>query len=192
MAAEHLSVQPLRILNGASLRSYPTWSGRVWRDLTSPALAVPPTMDHSPHSGHGGHGGSGELSKCSMNMLFTWDTTDLCVVFRWWHVRTNPGLVLTLLTIIALSAGYEYLRYRIRLIDIDAQNQTTLGNTSNDNSGIRLRQSIGYALQVGYSYLLMLIFMSYNGWAMLSVAVGAGLGFWIWGGDRAQKSMSCH
>lgn len=143
-------------------------------------------MDHSPHTGHGT-----EPSRCSMNMLFTWDTTDLCVVFSWWHVRTSLGLLLTLATITALSAGYEYLRYRIRLIDIEAQSVASLGTGQNDSRGYRLQQALGYAVQVGYSYLLMLVFMSYNGWAMLSVAIGAGIGFWVWG-DRAQKSMSCH
>lgn len=144
-------------------------------------------MDHAHHEelSAAAHGGGGGM--CSMNMLFTWDPTDLCVVFKWWHVRTTPGLVLTLLTIAALSAGYEYVRYRVRAIDHD---YAALGSTDN-RSSLRLRQSIGYAVQVGYSYLLMLVFMTYNGWAMLAVAIGAGAGFWMWG-ELAQKTMSCH
>jgi hypothetical protein len=43
-------------------------------------------------------------------MLFTWDTTNLCVVFRWWHIRSTPGLLISLLAIVALAAGYEGLR----------------------------------------------------------------------------------
>ena len=43
-------------------------------------------------------------------MLFTWDTTNLCVIFRWWHIRSTPGLLFSLLAIIALAAGYECLR----------------------------------------------------------------------------------
>lgn len=145
--------------------------------------------DHTGHGGHGSHGG--ESSMCSMNMLFTWDTTDLCVVFKWWHVRTQTGLMLTLAAIVALSAGYEYLRYRIRLIDNEAFSSPALANLPSITRSMRLKQSAGYALQVGYSYLLMLVFMSYNGWAMISVAAGAGLGFWFWG-DKAQRGMSCH
>lgn len=156
-------------------------------------LRVPNLMEHMEHMDHSGHheamaatthGGS---DMCSMNMLFTWDPTNLCVVFKWWHVRTTPGLILTLLAIIALSAGYEYLRYRIRIID----NERAAASSIETRPQNRVRQSIGYALQVGYSYLLMLIFMTYNGWAMLAVAVGAGLGFWFWG-DKAQRQMSCH
>jgi copper transporter 1 len=43
-------------------------------------------------------------------MLFTWDTTNLCIIFRWWHIQTNLGLVLSLLGVVALTAGYEAIR----------------------------------------------------------------------------------
>lgn len=74
-------------------------------------------MDHSmmDHSGMdhgdmgGGHGGMDDM--CSMNMLFTWDTTNLCIISKHWHIRSNMSLVLSLLAIVALTAGYEYLRF---------------------------------------------------------------------------------
>lgn len=77
-------------------------------------------MDHSMHANmdHSTHGDIGSsMNMCKMNMVFTWDPTDMCVVFRWWHVRTTTDLVLTLLAIAALGAGYEYLRRASRLID---------------------------------------------------------------------------
>jgi hypothetical protein len=43
-------------------------------------------------------------------MLFTWDTNNLCIVFRWWHIRSTPGLIISLLTVVALGAAYEALR----------------------------------------------------------------------------------
>lgn len=43
-------------------------------------------------------------------MLFTWDTTDLCVVFRWWHVRGPWSLLFTLLGVVGLGMSYELLR----------------------------------------------------------------------------------
>lgn len=68
-------------------------------------------MDHSGHGGmdHGGHGG-GMDDMCSMSMLFTWDTTNLCIVFKQWHIRSTAGLIVSLLAVIALGAGYEALR----------------------------------------------------------------------------------
>ncbi|KKZ67049.1 hypothetical protein EMCG_07281 [[Emmonsia] crescens] len=48
-----------------------------------------------------------------------------------------------------------------------------------------------YAVQVFYSFMIMLLFMTYNGWIMLAVAVGAFLGYIMFGGEAA-KSVSCH
>jgi hypothetical protein len=95
-------------------------------------------MDHSAHGGHGDMGGDGG-HKCNMNvsiyfitfpfidphplnylgtdrpqMLFTWDTTDLCVVFRQWHITSTMSLVVSLAAIVAICAGYEALREGIR------------------------------------------------------------------------------
>lgn len=43
-------------------------------------------------------------------MLFTWDTTDLCIIFRSWHIRSTLSLILSLLGVAALTAGYELVR----------------------------------------------------------------------------------
>ena len=37
-----------------------------------------------------------------------------------------------------------------------------------------------------------LLFMTYNGWVMLAVAVGAFAGYLVWGGGSAAKSVACH
>jgi copper transporter 1 len=43
-------------------------------------------------------------------MLFTWDTTDLCIVFRGWHISGTGTLIFSLLAIVLLTAGYEAVR----------------------------------------------------------------------------------
>ena len=43
-------------------------------------------------------------------MLFTWNTEDLCIIFRWWHVSGTPTLLLSLFAIVVLTAGYEAIR----------------------------------------------------------------------------------
>jgi copper transporter 1 len=43
-------------------------------------------------------------------MLFTWDTTNLCIVFRQWHVRSNTSLVFSLIAVVLIGIGYEALR----------------------------------------------------------------------------------
>jgi copper transporter 1 len=43
-------------------------------------------------------------------MLFTWDTTDLCIVFPSWHISGTGSLIFSLLAIVLLTAGYEAIR----------------------------------------------------------------------------------
>ena len=43
-------------------------------------------------------------------MLFTWDTENLCIIFRRWHIRSTSGLLSSLVAIVFLTAGYEALR----------------------------------------------------------------------------------
>jgi uncharacterized membrane protein SpoIIM required for sporulation len=37
-----------------------------------------------------------------------------------------------------------------------------------------------------------LLFMTYNGWVMLAVAVGAFVGYLAFGGSSSTKSVACH
>ena len=43
-------------------------------------------------------------------MLFTWDTTDLCIVFPSWHISGTTSLVFSLLAVVLMTAGYEAIR----------------------------------------------------------------------------------
>jgi len=56
-------------------------------------------------------------------MLFTWDTTNLCIVFRQWHVTGRASLVFSLLAIVAICAGYEALREATRKYELWLANQ---------------------------------------------------------------------
>ncbi|EKG21825.1 Ctr copper transporter [Macrophomina phaseolina MS6] len=49
-----------------------------------------------------------------------------------------------------------------------------------------------YAVQVFYSFFIMLLFMTYNGWVMLAVAVGAFVGYLAFGQGTATKTVACH
>lgn len=140
-------------------------------------------MDHDmPMPGHGDHGSTDKV--CSMNMLFTWDYNNLCVVFKWWHISTVLQLALSMLVVAVLGAGYEYLRCRIR--KLDNRNVNAVANPPS-----RLQLAVGYGAQVFYSYMLMLVFMTYNGWIMIAVSLGAVAGFYLWG-NVAERQMMCH
>ncbi|KAI0537418.1 Ctr copper transporter family-domain-containing protein [Xylaria digitata] len=192
-------------------------------------------MDHGD-GGHGGHGGGGgmPMPMCKMNMLFTWDTTNLCIVFRQWHVTGSASLVFSLLAIVAICAGYEALREGTRKYELWLSNQevahnsrahgedryqddepthgreqvaeTTpflgierigggVGSSSESPIGQRARilKAVLYGLQNFYAFMIMLLFMTYNGYVMIAVAVGAGLGYYLFGSHtRATKETACH
>ncbi|KAG9236483.1 putative copper transport protein CTR2 [Amylocarpus encephaloides] len=53
---------------------------------------------------------SGNYNGGALEMLFTWNTNNLCLVFKWWHIRTTPGLIFSLVAVVAITAAYEALR----------------------------------------------------------------------------------
>ncbi|KAK7543512.1 Ctr copper transporter family protein [Phyllosticta citricarpa] len=201
-------------------------------------------MDHGDMD-HGGHGGMdmGKGHKCNMNMLFTWDTTDLCIVFRGWHVTGTLSLLLSLVAVALLCAGYEGVRDISRRYELsvaarqkvkdegpglpDPTYRDEIGGaataapittattnessspllwstdrtrhgpwTARDEKRATIIKGVLYAVQVFYSFFIMLLFMTYNGWIMLAVAVGAFVGYVVFGsgsnGASATKSVACH
>lgn len=182
-------------------------------------------MDHSHHmhsmeghEGHGGHGGMDDM--CSMSMLFTWDTTNLCIVFRQWHIRSNTSLVFSLIAVVLIGIGYEYVRsvsrrYEASLAarletvpnatvhayrDDDDENVTETPaflrsgqNRENVSKRGHVIKATLYAFQNFYAFMLMLVFMTYNGWVMVAVSLGAFLGYLLFGhSTSATKDNACH
>ncbi|KAK9453069.1 copper transport protein-like protein [Dipodascopsis uninucleata] len=157
------------------------------------------------------------VSACSMNMLFTWDAMDMCVVFNWWQVSSKGILALTFLGVVGLGICYELLREMTRRYEQSIQ-QLKFEDVGNETTPllmasyiprrsiyIRLILSLLYAFQVLYSFFLMLIFMSYNGIIMAAVVIGAFIGFFLFGskhrlpqqtsgniGTTAVRGNTCH
>ncbi|KAF2482556.1 Ctr copper transporter [Neohortaea acidophila] len=158
------------------------------------------------HSGHG-HGDM-DMDMCSMNMLFTWDTTNLCIVFRSWRITGTWSLLWSLLAVMALTAGYEAVREACRRYEArqaaqlehlpnGTQERDSLLHSGNVVAGGGRRggdvvKAAFYGVQVFYSFFIMLLFMTYNGWIMLAVGFGAFFGYLIFGGASATKSAACH
>ncbi|KAF4213811.1 hypothetical protein CNMCM8980_005952 [Aspergillus fumigatiaffinis] len=192
-------------------------------------------MDHSAmhHSGMDmghGHGDMDMGGQCNMNMLFTWSTKDLCIIFSRWHITGPFSLLISLIVIVLLTAGYEGVRQATRKYEaahaqrLNAFSTTTatIGNefadesatanvpssqTPNESSPLvagrdnrRAVEQRGkiilaalYAVQVFYSFFIMLLFMTYNGFVMLAVAVGAFVGYLVFGDNQsAAKTVACH
>jgi copper transporter 1 len=79
--------------------------------------------------------------------------------------------------------------------DEDTEESSLLlpGTTRRRGRRGHLGKALLYGAQVFYSFFIMLLFMTYNGWVMIAVAVGAVLGYLLWGGEAsAAKSVACH
>ncbi|KAK3072607.1 copper transpport protein [Teratosphaeriaceae sp. CCFEE 6253] len=128
-------------------------------------------------------------------MLFTWDTTNLCIVFRAWRVTGPVTLVLALLGVVALTAGYEAVREASRRYEQRLAAMVEGGPRSTaqaEEKRGRVVKAALYAVQVFYSFFIMLLFMTYNGWVMGAVGVGAFIGYLLFGGSSIEKSAACH
>ncbi|KAI1437999.1 Ctr copper transporter family protein [Xylaria sp. CBS 124048] len=166
-------------------------------------------MDHG-NGGGGGGGGHGGMPMCKMNMLFTWDTTNMCIVFRQWQVTGPTSLVFSLLAIVAICAGYEGLREATRKYEMWLSNQEIsykrIGAASSQNQNslhagtkpvigrpARIVKAVLYGVQNFYAFMIMLLFMTYNGYVMIAVALGTGLGYYFFGSHtQATKETACH
>ncbi|KAL8781193.1 MAG: hypothetical protein Q9203_001036 [Teloschistes exilis] len=112
-------------------------------------------------------------------MLFTWDTTNLCIIFSQWHVHSTFSLLMSLVGVIVLTAGYEFVREMSRRYEASsAEYANKLPNCldEDDDEDVRERSSLlwatgkslgevekrqklvkaaFYAVQVFYSFFIM-------------------------------------
>jgi copper transporter 1 len=163
-------------------------------------------MDHS-HMDHSDMDMGASLDRCTMNMLFTWNTKNLCIVFRWWHIRSDAGLIFSLLAIVAITASYEALRSATRRyenwvakrqheIPIVTERTPFLWSGRNQvevSQRAHVIKALLYAAQSFYGFMLMLLFMTYSGWVMIAMTVGAFVGYLLFGNNTsATKEGVCH
>ncbi|CAI4481420.1 AVB_G0025500.mRNA.1.CDS.1 [Saccharomyces cerevisiae] len=150
---------------------------------------------NADHDHSGMHMGDGD-DTCSMNMLFSWSYKNTCVVFEWWHIKTLPGLIFSCLAIFGLAYLYEYLKYCVHKRKLSQRVLLPNRSLTKINQADKVSNSILYGLQVGFSFMLMLVFMTYNGWLMLAVVCGAIWGNYSWctsySPEIDDSSLACH
>ncbi|RIA89868.1 Ctr copper transporter family-domain-containing protein [Glomus cerebriforme] len=150
---------------------------------------------------------------CSMKMLFNWDSERLCIIFSWWRVNNIGFLILSCFIIAALAASFEFLRFILRKYDSSIyssshsqlqEGRDTEEIQSQNNDEIRITfvqqlvRTLIHTFQVTLSFLLMLVFMTYNGFLMISVIVGAAIGYFFFAKhtisshDLGGRSITCH
>ncbi|CAH1787106.1 unnamed protein product [Owenia fusiformis] len=162
------------------------------------------TMD--PHAGHGGHGG--------MKMYFHF-SPEATILFYGWKTTTTGGMVGSCIGIFFMAMMYEGLKvFREYLLRKGTNNPRSKKayalNSSTDPvvdheyvtlqqpklfSLVHIVQTLLHIIQITVSYFLMLIFMTYNVWLCIAVALGAGAGYFVFGWKRAvvvDMNEHCH
>jgi copper transporter 1 len=146
-------------------------------------------------------------------MIFNWQIEDTCVVFEWWHIKGPATFILSCIGVALIAAFYEWLRAYSNRIEYKWKEAAFLAAARDDeqeeerNSTYAYYQqhaqlsrkrecikSIYYAILVAISFWLMLVFMTYNGYLMMAVVLGAGLGHFFFGNGwlSASRSIQCH
>lgn len=157
--------------------------------------------------------GDMDMPSCAMNMFLNTDTKNLCILVKQWRVTSTWSLLQSLFIIVLFAVSFEAIRELTRRYESSQKGSITLGNSrpgspcpASNNHGttfsrkseMRKRQlikSLLYSLQVGISFLLMLVFMTYNVYVMAAVVVGSGIGYYLFNSDPngvSGKGMACH
>lgn len=136
-------------------------------------------------------------------MMYFHAGVDVTILFEEWKVTTVGGLIGSIIGIFLLAMLYEGLKFfREYLFKqyFSSLQYTTISVTGQDGKTMteihkiaRNRmmswphgiQTLLHVVQMVTSYFLMLIFMTYNVWLCMAVALGAGAGYFLFGWRKA-------
>ncbi|AOA62470.1 Putative copper transport protein 2 [Komagataella phaffii CBS 7435] len=127
---------------------------------------------------------------CKMNMLLSTEFEDICVLSSRWHIYGLRDLLLSCAIIVVFGIGYEFYKsfYSTWSTRILSLNRPLINS---DLQQFRVKASILYGIQIFWSLVIMLIFMTFNLWLMLSVVMGAVVGFYLTGSNNI-SGLACH
>lgn len=133
------------------------------------------------------------MKMCKMAMTLNSDYENLCILTERLMVTNKLQLFFAMVGIVLFTLGYEYFKLFVDKMQT-RYSQFLKSNTVTENERIKYKAklSTAYAVSVGYSFIIMLLFMSFNVWVMLAVCAGAGLGHYAFGGSSAAASLICH
>ncbi|TDZ38197.1 Copper transport protein CTR4 [Colletotrichum spinosum] len=144
------------------------------------------------------HGGAA-MADCKVSMLWNWDTVDACFLSSSWQIRNGGMMAASCIGVVLLVVLLEVLRAMTKKFDdmMLAQmrrraesllaNSATTADASLSPAPIVMRVSplqqvlrcLLYAVTFGLAYVIMLLAMYFNGYIIISIIVGAGLGKFV-------------
>lgn len=165
------------------------------------AMTTPPV--DTTHSGHGGGHEGGHEGHMGMAMTFYFGCKNVELLFSGLVINSAGEMVLACLGVFLLAALYEGLKIgrevllrrsqvnvRYNSMPLPGSDGTIVMETHKTVgqrmlSPAHFLQTLLHVLQVVLSYMLMLVFMTYNGWLCIAVALGAGAGYFLFSWKKA-------
>jgi copper transporter 1 len=152
------------------------------------------TMDHS---GMNHNSGMGHMM---MQMVFHFGCEEQ-VLFSFWNFSSVEGLIGSMFGIFVMATLYEGLKYyreclfwkhynKLQYRSVQVPPEKTPSESDPNNQPKMLSkhhffQTFLHVIQMILSYLLMLIFMTYNVWLCLAVILGATTGYFLFGWKKS-------
>lgn len=167
----------------------------------SEPTAVPVTDSHSHQVGSSAHG-SDMPGSDHMPMYFHFGTHAI-ILFKEWEVSSSQGMVFSFIAVLILSALYEGLKYfreylfkkyfssleysSVSVLNDDGKTVTEIHKIARNRmlSWPHAIQTVLHTIQMLVSFAQMLIVMTYNVWLLFAVAVGMGIGYFLFGWRKA-------
>lgn len=176
-------------------------------DAVVSGINMAPSSVHVGHSSHMVHmmmNDTDDMGGMGMQMTFHFGYVET-ILFDWWHISNVGGLIGSMIGIFILALLYEGLKYwrehlfRRAIAAVQYCGNIHKGNITGENKATQYMeqiimpptvnmlsvdhgiQTLLHVLQMIISYLLMLIFMTYNVWLCLAVIFGAGVGYFLFG-----------
>ncbi|QIW99842.1 hypothetical protein AMS68_005360 [Peltaster fructicola] len=138
------------------------------------------------------------MGDCQTSMLWNWDVNDSCFLAASWHITNNGAFAATCIGVILLVLLVEFTRRLSREYDEfllrqcsrqATRSRANLALKADERDGMvpavitlrasplqQLIRAVLYAATVAGAYILMLIAMSFNGYVIICIFIGAGLG----------------
>lgn len=141
---------------------------------------------------------------CKISMLWNWYTVDTCFIALSWHVRSKGGFAGSCIGVFFLVMSAQWLHRVAREYDLALIAKTSSDPVCSPSSSQTLRtqlpliaafshqwlirsnpslsvvehltRTVLYTLEWGLSYMIMLLFMYYNGYIIISCILGALVG----------------
>ncbi|KAM9440498.1 high affinity copper uptake protein 1 isoform 1-T2 [Clarias gariepinus] len=169
-------------------------------DVLSQAVTHSPA-DHTTGHGSGSNGHDGHMMMMQMTFYFGYKNVEL--LFAGLVINTPGEMVGACIGVFLLAAFYEGLKIgrevllrrnqisvRYNSMPVPGTDGTVLMETHKTVgqrmlSLAHLLQTILHIIQVVISYFLMLVFMTYNGYLCIAVALGAGVGYFLFSWKKA-------